>query len=115
MGEKILVIDDEPLILKTIETALGRVGYDIKTTSDVHIFRDILSREGADLVIMDMYMKGINASKLMAEVGQTSPTSKVLVMSGSMPGPGDMEFLQKPFKIAELRQRVKSILSGAGE
>lgn len=111
MGEKILVIDDEPLILKTIERALGKVGFEVKTTVDVQGFRQMLSTEGADLVIMDMHMRGVNADALMAEVKVASPETKILVISGSFPGPREGYFLQKPFMIDELRRMVRNILA----
>jgi DNA-binding response OmpR family regulator len=113
MHEKILVIDDEPLILMTIERALGKLGYDLTTTSDPDSFLRALSGGGADLLIMDLQLGGENSSSLVEKAVEVSPKSKVLIISGSIAGLPDRQFLQKPFRIEDLRRRVREILDGA--
>jgi|Deesub1362A_J573_1020465.scaffolds.fasta_scaffold00004_298 DNA-binding response OmpR family regulator len=110
MSEKVLVIDDEPLILMTIEKALSKVGYEVKTTSDADDFLKILSAEGADLIIMDLHLGGVDTDALREKVKALSPHSKTLIISGFTQESNEIYFLQKPFKIDELRDKVRKIL-----
>jgi DNA-binding response OmpR family regulator len=92
MKEKILVIDDEPLILTTIDRALSKKGYEVIITSDADSFFEALDNSKADLLIMDLHLGG------------------VLIISGGVPAYETGHFLEKPFKIDELRQKVREIL-----
>ncbi|MBI4690258.1 MAG: response regulator [Nitrospirae bacterium] len=111
MQERILVIDDEPLILSSIEKALSRVGYEIVTTMDLNGFCTSLTCRKFDLIIMDLHMKGINTNELIIEAQRTLPSVKFLTISGSTTQAKNSKyFLQKPFKIDSLRQKVREIL-----
>lgn len=112
MNEKILVIDDEPLVLSTIKKALDRVGYSVTTTSDIDIFFEILSKEKAPLLIMDLHLGGIKAEDLLRKAKEISPDSRTLLISGSVAGLPERHFLPKPFKIEDLRLKVREILDG---
>lgn len=109
MNEMILVIDDEPLILTTIERALLKVGYDVKTTSTLNDFMFSLKKNTFDLLIMDLHIGGIKPDELLKEVRMLAPQSKILIVSGSA-YPFEKNFIQKPFKIDELRERVRDLL-----
>lgn len=111
MNEKILVIDDEPLILATIERALIKIGYAVKATSHAAEFIDTLSSDTFALLIMDVHLGGIDKDNLMDKVKELSPQAKILVISGSIEGLPGRYYLPKPFKIDELRQRVREILA----
>jgi DNA-binding response OmpR family regulator len=110
VNEKILVIDDEPLILKTIERTLSKKGYDVITTSDADTFFNELKKSKADLLIMDLHLGGYTADSLMDEIEKISPESKILIISGGVPEYAASYFLEKPFKIDELRDKVREIL-----
>lgn len=106
---KIIVVDDEPLILTTIEKALARHGYMIKTAKNRKHFVSALQDGPYDLCILDLHMKDISSEEIKHEVLAMNPHARFLIISGSEYGePG--YFLQKPFKIEALRQMVKEIL-----
>jgi DNA-binding response OmpR family regulator len=110
MAPKILVIDDEPLILMTIEKALVKSGYDVTTTSDPGEFVNALSSEGADLLIVDLHLGGIDTDALIAKATGMAPEAKLLIVSGSVADIKWENYLQKPFKISELRGKVEELL-----
>ncbi len=110
MTSKILVIDDESLILKTLEKALSKSGYDITTVLDIRELDAALSRAPFDLMITDLHMEGETTDAIVSRVQQSSPDVKVLYMSGTVHKTGDDNFIEKPFKLGELREKVKSIL-----
>jgi two-component system cell cycle sensor histidine kinase/response regulator CckA len=113
MNEKILALDDEPLVLSTIEKALSRVGYAVRTASDEKGFVEALRAGSFPLLIMDAHLGGdTEIAALIAEARKVSPGSKILLVSGSKPAIEGEHFLEKPFTIEELRKKVREILDG---
>ncbi|TAL25656.1 MAG: response regulator [Nitrospirae bacterium] len=110
MHEKILVIDDEPLILSSIEKALLKVGYEITAVSDMKDFLNAVASTKFDLIIMDLHMAGIRTSELTEEAKKHIPSVKFMTISGSAPAQDSRHFLPKPFKIDVLRDKVREIL-----
>ena len=112
MMEKILVLDDEPLILKTIERALVKIGYSVRIAHEAKEFMRLLRAEPSDLLLMDMNLGNTYSLNLLDEVGVLAPEAKVIFMSGLIPEREDILFLEKPFTIDELRALVREVLDG---
>ena len=112
MARKILVIDDEPLILTAIETALTKVGYQVTTTTEPGEFINALINEGADLMIVDLHLGSIDTEALIAKAYEISPDLKLLIVSGSVAEIEWEHYLQKPFRISDLRDKVRELLGG---
>lgn len=113
MFGKILAVDDEPLVLKSIERALAKVGHRMVTATGEDIQAGKVPLGGFDLLIMDLHMLGLKTSDIVDDVRAENPDLKVLYISGMEPGELDGEFLQKPFSIGELRWKVSDLLSRA--
>lgn len=111
MPGKILVIDDEPLILMTIDKALTKSGYDVKTTRDPDEFITTLESRGADLLIVDLHLGKVNTSALIAKAQGIAPDAKLLIVTGSVSDITWDDYLQKPFNITELRKKVQELLN----
>ena len=111
MGERILVIDDEALILSSIERALSKVGYEITAVKELEDFRNAIISGNFALIITDLHMEGINTDRLILEAKSRIPEIKVLTISGSVGAEDSKYFLQKPFRISSLREKVREILN----
>ncbi|RMG00872.1 MAG: response regulator [Nitrospirae bacterium] len=110
MSSRILVVDDEPLILSSIERALERVGYDVVTVSDRKGFFSAMDGGGFSLVILDLHLNDLSMEEIISATKEKSPEAGFLVISGS-DSVDDLPYIQKPFMIKELRARVKEILN----
>jgi DNA-binding response OmpR family regulator len=110
MGSRILVVDDEPLILSSIRRALNRVGYDVVTASNRDEFISALREGGYALVIMDLHLDDLSRDEIMEMALNAENSVRFLVISGS-DQVHDMPYIQKPFRIVELRDRVTEILN----
>lgn len=110
MAKRILVIDDEQLILKSIERALIKVGYSVTVVDGREAFLSEAEKGPYDLVIMDLNMRDLSADEIRKKIVETSEDVKFLVISG---GNFDKSryFLQKPFRIDDLRETVRGILN----
>jgi CheY-like chemotaxis protein len=76
----ILVIDDDPIVLETIKTLLGKRGFNVLTTSSSPKGLDMLRYAGADirLVVLDYSMPRLNGYETLSFVRQLSSTAKVI-------------------------------------
>lgn len=107
------MVDDEPLILKTIERALERVGYEIVTTGDMESFMQALGSMSRppDLLILDMNLGKLNTEQMLDRIRELAPEARMLFISGSFPEIyNDRDFLEKPFRIDELREKIRIML-----
>lgn len=112
MKEKILVLDDEPLILKTIQRALLKTGYEVRIADKAEEFMRLLEEEPADLLLMDINLEGSRSDALVGRISQLVPKAKVIFMSGLIPVRDDIFFLEKPFTIEDLRSLIRDVLDG---
>jgi len=110
MSRKILVIDDEFLILNSVEKALTKVGYQVTKAKNLRELAAALKDAPFDLLITDLHMEGDTAENIVRTVTQTSPSVRVLYMSGAAYKTSKDNFIEKPFKINELREKVRAFL-----
>ena len=113
---RLLVVDDEPGIVRFLRRALESAGYDVDTAADGP---DALRRTSAqhfDLIILDLLLPGLNGMAVLCAVLEQDPSARVLVLSavGGVPERvkclerGAVDFLAKPFALAELLARVRA-------
>jgi CheY-like chemotaxis protein len=124
MNEKILVIDREPDIRKTLETLLRKEGYLVRSASGGDEAVDTFKAEPFDLVIMDINMPVTSGLKVLREMIKLDEDIKVIVLTGSasidnavqaLRHNGAFDFLTKPLKNGEqLITGVKQALDKAG-
>ncbi|MBI5076080.1 MAG: response regulator [Nitrospirae bacterium] len=113
MSAKILVIDDELLILNTVEKALTRVGYAVARAQNMEELGTALREAPFDLMITDLHMEEDTAENIIERVKKSSPGIKVLLMSGGSYNKDADNFIEKPFKLEELRGKVRAYLNAS--
>ncbi|MBA4371541.1 MAG: hypothetical protein C0402_01625 [Thermodesulfovibrio sp.] len=115
MLSKILVIDDESLILTAVERALVKVGYRVFSALNMEELGTALAEAPFDLLITDIHLAGESVEHVIQRVREGSPAVRILLMSGGSHKDQQYHFLEKPFSISGLRQTVKDILDGREE
>lgn len=116
-GRTVLVVDDEPVIRKLARAALGAAGFAVVEADDGDSAAEKIRRavRPFDLVLLDLSLGEISGAKLIPMFRRETPTSKILVVSGSDPeeaeGFGVDGFLPKPFNKTSLLMTVWRILS----
>ncbi|MCX5854665.1 MAG: response regulator [Deltaproteobacteria bacterium] len=118
--ETILIVDDEALFIEVAREILETLGYRVLTTrSGIEAVTLYQSRmEEIDLVILDMIMSGMGGGETLDRLKSMDPQVKVILSSGySLIGQaklimdqGCSSFIQKPFKIQELSQKIREVL-----
>jgi DNA-binding NtrC family response regulator len=110
MKEKILIMDDEPLVLSAMERSLLKVGYTVKAVSTPAKYKKALGEESFDLAILDLHIPDSSIEKLEDEARGKNPRIKFIHVSGANERGEGGNFLQKPFRIDDLRKLVRSTL-----
>src|SRR5262252_282315 len=118
----ILLVDDDPDLLKLISLRLASAGYRVRTadSGEEALGALALARPGA--VITDLKMPGIDGLQLFEAIHRQHPALPVIILTahGTIPDAvaatqrGVFGFLTKPFDSQELLQRVASALRLAG-
>lgn len=110
MGKRILAIDDEPLILKSIKKALEKIGYSVETVENKSAFLAAIKNSLFDLVILDLHMDDLTRDEIVNLCREKNKHTRFLIISGSdLPENG--HYIQKPFRISELRDKVRELLN----
>lgn len=118
--EKILIVDDEEMILEVARELLEELGYRTRIAKSgqeaVEIY--LQEKDSIDLIILDMVMPDMSGGETYAEIQRINPEVKSLLASGySLDGKasqilhsGCNGFIQKPFNIEELSQKIRDVL-----
>lgn len=108
---KVIVVDDEINILKTIGICFDSVGFDTKLFSKPQEAQAVLREEKFDLAFFDLKMSPIDGMELLNEVRTHAPETTVIIITahGSVDSAieavkrGAYHYLQKPFDFKELQ------------
>jgi DNA-binding response OmpR family regulator len=115
--QKVLVVEDEPTLVDTLQYSLSRQGYEVAVSSDGAKALDVARRERPDLVILDVMlptMDGFEVCRILRQemsapiLMLTARTDEVDKVVGLEVGADD--YLTKPFSMRELMARVKALL-----
>ena len=122
MNKKILVADDEPNIVISLEYLLKREGYTVLLARDGQQALDTIIRERPDLVLLDVMMPGKSGFEVCQAVRASEDLQgpKILMLTakgrdtdvakGTALGADD--YMTKPFSTRELVEKVARILGG---
>lgn len=119
-SETVLLVDDEDMIIEVAKALLKQLGYNVLTAGSGKEAIDIYEKNKAriDIVLLDMIMPDMNGGHTYDRMKEIDPDVKVILSSGySINGQateildrGCKGFIQKPFNIKQLSQRMREIL-----
>jgi len=119
---KILLVDDDPGLLRLLSIRLRAEGYDVEAVESAHKALAILNRFSPDLVITDLRMDKMDGIGLLKELQTRSPGLRVVIITahGTIPDAvvatqsGAFGFLTKPIDKDELMVTVEKALKVSG-
>jgi CheY-like chemotaxis protein len=117
---KILVIDDDEMVLHSLERIVIKLGHIGKCASSGKAAIDICKDEQFDLVFLDMRMPVFNGYETMVELKKIMPKCKYAIMTGydvdemvqKAQDEGAWALLRKPFEISQISE-VIAMVKGA--
>jgi DNA-binding NtrC family response regulator len=121
---RILLIDDDEAVRGSTARLLELMGHEVLTAEHGEAGLRVWREHGADLVITDVCMPGMNGLEVIVELRAFAPDLALLAMSGGMESQrldllgtaaqaGAFRALSKPFTIQELRSAVGDLLQPA--
>ncbi|MGH7315997.1 MAG: response regulator [Candidatus Rokuibacteriota bacterium] len=111
--ETILVVDDEPEVRALVRDVLTLHGYTVIDTGDPFEARRIAESQPVHLLLTDVVMPIMNGLELAKRVETSSPTTKVLLMSGYATAAvksSGRPLLAKPFRTSDLVNAIRQML-----
>lgn len=119
MKKRILVIEDNPMVVKSLEFKLVKDGYDVEVAEDGRTAMNLLKEHNFDLILTDLMLPFISGNEIIEFIKSTYPQIPVIVLSTSTQEDiitkaftmGVDDFITKPFSPSELSLRVKRSLA----
>ena len=120
MGPRILLVDDDPGLRRTLTHRLDREGYRVESASNGEQGLSRCASERFDLVILDVMLPGMSGLEVCRALRQRRDPASVLILTargqvedrvaGLRLGADD--YVTKPFEMAELLARIEARLRG---
>lgn len=117
---RILVVDDEALVVGVCRTMLESEGYDVDSATDVSEAMRIVQDSPPDLIIMDIMMPGVDGTRAtrMFKQNLRSKHIPIIIISGTTDDSlfdksrdhGASACFRKPFEINELLAKVRELV-----
>ena len=118
---KILVVDDEKVLVKGIKFNLENEGYQVETGSDGEEAVELARGGGFDLIILDLMMPKIDGLQACMRIREFSNVPIIMLTARSEDTDkiigfeyGADDYITKPFNILELKARIRAMLRRAG-
>ena len=118
MGQRVLVVDDDPTVSDVVRLYLERAGFEVALAADGPSALTTFAREQPDLVVLDLMLPGIDGLEVCRRLRSTSAGVPIIMLTalgeesdrvlGLQLGADD--YVTKPFSPRELVLRVQSVL-----
>ncbi len=116
---KILIVDDEPRMCKSLELILSRHNYQIETANNVKSAIDNISHKPFDLILTDIVMDDSDGFQVMDHINRHNIDTVVVMMTGYASTDtavealrkGAYDYIRKPFETEEVINTIENALS----
>lgn len=120
-SNRILVVDDDPMVRQFVDLVLTQQGYAVSTAAASETALQALGREAFNLVLLDIRMPGMTGLDVLRLMKARASSPKILMMTGQRDPAtirrsietGAAGYLAKPFTPQDLVKRVRAVLRGA--
>ena len=122
MAKRILLVDDEPLIIKGLRYTLEQEGYETLSAADGEEALQVFFDNNVDLVILDVMLPRMDGIQVCQRIRESSNVPIIMLTAkgedmdkilGLEYGADD--YMTKPFNILEVKARIKTILRRTGQ
>jgi DNA-binding NtrC family response regulator len=117
---RVLIIDDDALMLESMSDVLKKKGYTVRTYRDAEKALDVVKGSSAEIAVVDLKMPGMNGLEFLRKAKESDRDLPIVMMTAySTIGTaveamklGAYDYIQKPFDMEELDIVIQRALSG---
>jgi two-component system phosphate regulon response regulator PhoB len=123
--ERVLIVDDDPDILKLVSYNLSHAGYEVQTATTGRKALELIQQHPPDLIVLDLMLPDVDGMEVCRSLRQQAPSRRIPIVMLTARGEeidrvvgfelGADDYVAKPFSPRELVLRVKSILRRVGK
>jgi DNA-binding response OmpR family regulator len=118
MVQRILVVEDNPVLQKLVRSALEHEGYDVLTADDAVQGLELVARGKIDVALLDVMMPGMDGLTMLSHLREQNDNLRVIIMTAlntpetavSALRDQACDWLRKPFEIQQLLSAVQTAL-----
>ena len=119
MFPSVLIVDDEPSILQTLSGLLSDEGFEVSTAVNGYEALKIIDAESPDLVLLDIWMPGIDGIETLQEIKKSNPHIQVIIITGhgtietavKATKLGAFDLIEKPLSIDKVIVAINNALN----
>lgn len=116
---RILIVDDEQNIVRSLTEILTDEGYEVTNTGDGIKALEIIQKDPPDLVLLDIWLPGMDGIEVLKTVKAYHPAIEIIIMSGhgtietavKATKLGAQDFIEKPFSLDRITQSIAGVLN----
>ncbi len=118
MNPSILIVDDEPSIVKSLQGLLSDEEFETSTAGNGYEALKVIEAESPDLVLLDIWMPGIDGLETLEEIKKENPAIQVIMITGhgtietaiKAIKLGAFDFIEKPLSIDKVIVTINNAL-----
>ncbi|MCJ8500947.1 sigma-54-dependent transcriptional regulator [Desulfatitalea alkaliphila] len=119
MFPTIMIVDDEPSIVQSLKGLLTDEGFEVLTAANGYEALQLLETEAPDMVLLDIWMPGIDGIETLKEIKKGSPHTQVVMITGhgtietavQATKLGAFDFIEKPLSIDKVIVAINNALN----
>jgi len=119
MFPTVMIVDDEPSILKSLRGLLADEGFEVVTADNGYEALKLIDQESPDLVLLDIWMPGIDGIEALTEIKKENPHIQVIMITGhgtietavKATKLGAYDFIEKPLSIDKVIVAINNALN----
>ncbi len=119
MFPSVLIVDDEPSIIKSLTGILSDEGFDVSSASNGYEALKVIEQESPDLVLLDIWMPGFDGIETLKEIKKTSPFIQVIIITGhgtietavTATKLGAFDLIEKPLSVDKMIMAINNALN----
>lgn len=124
MTGSVIIADDDPNIVRSLEFLMKRAGYDVRVARDGEAVLEAIEQRPPDVLLLDLMMPKRNGYEVCDAVRANPAFAKIHILMLTAKGQeverakglalGADDYITKPFSTREVVERVRQVMAGPG-